>query len=397
MKSNKAQYDRIQYKKIKDLFFKKQIIIIYGARQVGKSTLSKLILKDFNESEVLFLSCDDILVRSKLENVNTEQLMSLVKSKKVIVIDEAQMVVNIGVTLKLLADNISSDVQIIATGSSSFDLANKINEPLTGRNLKFFLYPLSLSEISSQMNRINIEKNLSNFMLYGMYPSIVAEENVQNKILFLKNLTEDYLFKDILNYDKVKNTNVIKRLTLLLALRVGSEISYPDLAVNLGVSRDTVAKYVDILEQAFIIFRLRPFYTNKEKEINKTHKIYFYDTGIRNALLGNFDDLNLRSDTGAIFENFFIAEYYKKHKYSDALSEINFWKSYGGGEIDLVESFKQGQEIKAFECKYTERKSKTPKAWQDRYPTTKVEVINRDNVIDFFLSVPSIPSTTTLT
>ncbi len=386
MKQINAQYSRIQYKKIKDLFFKKQIIIIYGARQVGKSTLSKLILKDFEESEVLFLSCDDVLVRSKLENVNTQQLMSLVIGKKVVVIDEAQMVENIGTTLKLLADNIQDDVQIIATGSSSFDLANKINEPLTGRNLKFFLYPLSLSEISNQMDKINIQKNLNNFMLYGMYPSIVTEENIQNKILFLQNLTEDYLFKDILNYDKVKNTNVIKKLTLLIALRVGSEISYPDLAVNLGVSRDTVAKYVDILEQAFIIFRLKPFYTNKEKEINKTHKIYFYDTGIRNALLGNFDDLNLRSDTGAIFENFFIAEYYKKHNYSNNLSELNFWKSYGGGEIDLVESFKQGQQIKAFECKYTDRRIKVSKAWQDKYPHAEVKVISKDNIVDFFLN-----------
>ena len=386
MKQINAQYSRIQYKKIKDLFFKKQIIIIYGARQVGKSTLSKLILKDFEESEVLFLSCDDVLVRSKLENVNTQQLMSLVIGKKVVVIDEAQMVENIGTTLKLLADNIQDDVQIIATGSSSFDLANKINEPLTGRNLKFFLYPLSLSEISNQMDKINIQKNLNNFMLYGMYPSIVTEENIQNKILFLQNLTEDYLFKDILNYDKVKNTNVIKKLTLLIALRVGSEISYPDLAVNLGVSRDTVAKYVDILEQAFIIFRLKPFYTNKEKEINKTHKIYFYDTGIRNALLGNFDDLNLRSDTGAIFENFLIAEYYKKHNYSNNLSELNFWKSYGGGEIDLVESFKQGQQIKAFECKYTDRRIKVSKAWQDKYPHAEVKVISKDNIVDFFLN-----------
>ena len=378
-------FTRIQYNTIKKLFFKKQIIILYGARQVGKSTLSKLILKDFREEETLFLSCDDSVVRSKLENTNAEQLLSLIAHKKVVVIDEAQMVPDIGITLKLLADTIPNNVQIIATGSSSFDLANKINEPLTGRNLKFYLYPLSLYELYTQMEKIDIQKNLSNLILYGMYPSIVTEKNVDTKIIFLKNLTEDYLFKDILNYDKIKNTAVIKKLVVLLALRTGSEISYPDLAKNLGISRETVNTYVDILEQAFIVFRLRPFFSNKEKEINKSHKIYFYDTGIRNALLGNFDELTLRSDTGALFENFFIAEYYKMHNYKGNLSDINFWKSYGTGEIDLVESFKQGQTVQAFECKYTDAKSKTPKAWLEKYPNNRVIVINKDNIVEFFL------------
>ena len=378
-------FTRIQYNTIKKLFFKKQIIILYGARQVGKSTLSKLILKDFREEETLFLSCDDSVVRSKLENTNAEQLLSLIAHKKVVVIDEAQMVPDIGITLKLLADTIPNNVQIIATGSSSFDLANKINEPLTGRNLKFYLYPLSLYELHTQMEKIDIQKNLSNLILYGMYPSIVTEKNVDTKIIFLKNLTEDYLFKDILNYDKIKNTAVIKKLVVLLALRTGSEISYPDLAKNLGISRETVNTYVDILEQAFIVFRLRPFFSNKEKEINKSHKIYFYDTGIRNALLGNFDELTLRSDTGALFENFFIAEYYKMHNYKGNLSDINFWKSYGTGEIDLVESFKQGQTVQAFECKYTDAKSKTPKAWLEKYPNNRVIVINKDNIVEFFL------------
>ena len=378
-------FTRIQYNTIKKLFFKKQIIILYGARQVGKSTLSKLILKDFREEETLFLSCDDSVVRSKLENTNVEQLLSLIAHKKVVVIDEAQMVPDIGITLKLLADTIPNNVQIIATGSSSFDLANKINEPLTGRNLKFYLYPLSLYELHTQMEKIDIQKNLSNLILYGMYPSIVTEKNVDTKIIFLKNLTEDYLFKDILNYDKIKNTAVIKKLVVLLALRTGSEISYPDLAKNLGISRETVNTYVDILEQAFIVFRLRPFFSNKEKEVNKSHKIYFYDTGIRNALLGNFDELTLRSDTGALFENFFIAEYYKMHNYKGNLSDINFWKSYGTGEIDLVESFKQGQTVQAFECKYTDAKSKTPKAWLEKYPNNRVIVINKDNIVEFFL------------
>jgi len=370
-------YNRTIYKDILENIGKKPILVLYGARQVGKTTLIKSILENFKKT--LYLQGDDPKDALLLEHRSADELSEIVSGYDLIVIDEAQRIKDIGTTLKLIADNVK-DAKVIASGSSSFELANKLSEPLTGRNRKFYLYPLSIKELVDSYGKININKELETYMTFGMYPRIVTTESREEKSLLIKELTGDYLFKDLFMFGDIRNSFAFEKLIKLLALRIGSEISYSELAKEVGISRDTVLNYVSLLEQAFIIFRLTPLYTNKTKEINKSHKIYFYDIGIRNALINNTDPIELRIDKGAIFENFFIAEKVKEREYSGRSSEIHFWKSRGGGEIDFVEV--ENGVIKAYECKWKDN-VKAPKAWSNMYPEASFEVVNVKNIIDF--------------
>jgi predicted AAA+ superfamily ATPase len=313
-----------------------------------------------------------------LENQSAQELAEVVSGYELIVIDEAQRIKDIGTTLKLIADNVP-DVKVIASGSSSFDLANKLSEPLTGRNRKFYLYPLSIPELIAAYGKVVVSKDLETYMTFGLYPKIVSAESREEKALLVRELANDYLFKDLFMFGDIRNSFAFEKLIKLLALRVGSEISYTELAKEVGISRDTVLNYVNLLEQAFIVFRLTPFYTNKTKEINKNHKIYFYDLGIRNALLNNNDPLELRPDKGAIFENFFIAEKVKAREYAGRNGEIHFWKARSGGEIDYVEVF--NGEIKAFECKWKEM-IKASRVWVKTYPNSHFECITMENIIN---------------
>lgn len=358
---------------------KQPILVLYGARQVGKTTLIKNILKEF--SKTLYLQGDDPKEALLLENKSAQELTELVSNYELVIIDEAQRVENIGTTLKLIADNVPG-VKVIASGSSSFDLANKLSEPLTGRNRKFYLYPLSIEELVNNYGQIVVNKELETYLTFGLYPKIVSASSREEKALLAKELANDYLFKDLFMFGDIRNSFAFEKLVKLLALRIGSEISYDELAREIGISRPTVLNYVNLLEQAFIIFRLTPLYTNKTKEINKSHKIYFYDVGIRNALINNTDPLELRLDKGAIFENFFIAEKLKAREYSGRNGEIHFWKNRGGGEVDFVEVV--GKEIRAYECKWKEM-VKSPKAWVQAYPQASFECVTTENVIDSFL------------
>lgn len=374
-------YIRTIFNQLYENIGKKPILVLYGARQVGKTTLIKSILARF--SNTLYLQGDDPKEAMLLEHRSAKELSELVSGYELVVIDEAQRVKDIGITLKLIADNVER-VRVIATGSSSFELANKLSEPLTGRNRKFYLYPLSIKEVVNAYGKIQISKELDSFMTFGMYPAIVNALSREEKATLIRELAVDYLFKDLFLFGDIRNSFAFEKLVKLLALRIGSEISYTELAKEAGVSRDTVHNYVNLLEQAFIVFRLTPLYTNKTKEINKSHKIYFYDVGIRNALIGNTDPIDIRPDKGAIFENFFIAEKMKEHAYSMRLSDIRFWRNRQGSEVDFVESINSNKDIFAYECKW-KGKTAVPVSFKTTYPNARFECITTESIVAHFV------------
>lgn len=359
---------------------KKPILVLYGARQVGKTTLIKSIMAKFKKP--LYLQGDDPKEAILLEHRSAKELSDIVSGYDIVVIDEAQRIRDIGVTLKLIADNIR-DVKVIATGSSSFELVNKLSEPLTGRNRKFYLYPLSIKELVLAYGVSDVQKKLEDYLTFGLYPQIVNSGSREEKIILIKELADDYLFKDLFLFGDIRNSFAFEKLVKLLALRVGSEISYTELAKEIGISRNTVYAYITLLEQAFIIFRLTPMYTNKTKEINKNHKIYFYDVGIRNAVIGNTDPIDLRPDKGAIFENFFIAEKIKERAYDGRDSRIHFWRSRQGAEIDFIERTTSGDQIWAYECKWKE-KTALPVSFKMLYPNAHFECITTLDVVNHF-------------
>ncbi len=369
---------------VKELF-KGHIITIYGARRTGKTTLSKEILSDFSSKKTRYVSCDEPDVINALTNKTSTELKAFIGNYDLVVIDEAQRVENIGLTLKLLVDNFP-EIQIIATGSSSFDLANKINEPLTGRHIDFYIGPMSLLEMNTVHDKIELQRLLESNILYGMYPEIATSNDNKNKDKILNRIITDYLFKDLFTYNGIRNSKLLQDLTQMLALNIGNVISYDSLAKKLKTSRQTIENYINLLEKAFIVFRVTPFHTNKAKEIIKQHKIYFFDTGIRNALLGNFDPLSLRVDSGGLFENFVFAEF-AKFEHPTFLDRPQFWRTTDKTEVDYIKASADSSKIHAIEIKLSENKSpkKPPLAFSNAYPNATFESINEKNVIEYFL------------
>jgi uncharacterized protein len=376
-------YTRLIYNQILENVGKKPILILFGARQVGKTTLTKSIMKNFKKP--LYLQGDDPKDSSLLEGRSSTELKQVFSGHDLIVIDEAQRVKNIGIVLKLIADNIP-DVKVIATGSSSFELANKLSEPLTGRNRKFLLYPLSIPELVSAHSKIEISRKIEEYFIFGMYPQIIHTEGREEKIRLIKELTNDYLFKDLFLFGDIRNSFAFEKLVKLLALHIGNEISYTQLAKDVGVSRETIYNYITLLERAFIVFRITPLYTNKIKEVNKSHKIYFYDTGIRNALVGNFDSFDLRIDKGAVFENFFIAEKMKEREYANRSTEVHFWKNRSGAEIDFIEMSPDRTHICAYECKWKDKAS-VPAGFKTLYPQATFDTVTSNDIVEHFLDI----------
>lgn len=374
------KYERTAYQHILENIGRKPILILYGARQVGKTTLLKALRTNF--ARTLWLDGDDYKDASLLERRSTRELAQLVSGYDLVIIDEAQRIKDIGGSLKLIADHVEN-IKVIASGSSSFELANKLSEPLTGRNRKFHLFPLSLTEIITAYDRRAVEHTLGEYLTFGMYPQVVNATSREERARLIKELASDYLFKDLFMLGDIRNPYAFAKLAELLALRIGSEVSYSELAKEIEVSRETVLNYITLLEQAFIIFRLRPLYTNKTKEINKNHKIYFYDVGIRNALIGNTDPIELRPDKGAIFENFFIAEKLKERSYADRSTQIHFWRSRQGAEIDFIESTTMLDKITAFECKWKSSVS-APPSFSATYPQAQFFCITKDNIVAHF-------------
>lgn len=366
-------------KSIENKLFKGKIIVVYGARQVGKTTLIKEIQKKYPENSVYF-NCDEPDIRKSFTDKTSTELKSFIGNKKLVFLDEAQRVMNIGLTLKLLADNYP-EIQIVATGSSSFDLSNKIIEPLTGRKYEFYVYPFSVQELKQIYSDLEISRLLEKRILTGMYPEIVRKENEAE--ILLKNITKDYLYKDILEYQGIKNPEILERLLTALALQIGNEVSYNELSGIVGADKKTVASYIQILEKAFVLFRLKPYSKNLRKEIGKLRKIYFFDTGIRNALINNFNPFNIRTDIGPLWENFLISERVKKNNNLGISKNIYFWRTYEQQEIDYLEEEKGG--LAAFEFKWNGKTFKKPKSFTDTYPSADIKLINKDNFEEFLV------------
>lgn len=365
---------------IKKSLFQGKIIILYGARQVGKTTLVKNLAEKIGEDYGYF-NCDELDVLSKFQKAdNSVALKQLIGNQKLIVIDEAQRIKNIGLKLKLLIDNYP-EKQIIATGSSSFDLSNEISEPLTGRNFEFWLFPLSLREIKREADPIEIDRKLENILIYGSYPEIYQLDSIEQKSQRIKYLASNYLYKDILKFNHIRNSEIVIKLLQALAIQIGSEVSYNELASFVGISKQTIAAYINLLEKAFIIFRLSPYSGNLRKELGKLRKIYFLDLGIRNAIINNQNPLNLRDDIGKLWENFVISEKYKQQFGIGFKTNYYFWRTYDQQEVDLVES--RGGNLFGWEVKWSEKGKKPPKAWIDNYRNASWQIINRKNYLKF--------------
>jgi len=365
--------------KIENRLFKGKVIVIYGARQVGKTTLVKQIISKYGDKKSLYLNCELLSVQQNLSIPEAEKLKNYIGEHKLVILDEAQKISNIGLILKILVDTYP-DIQIIATGSSSFDLAEKVSEPLTGRVDRFILYPFSFKEIEQKYNRFEISAKLENIIRFGSYPEIFFLPEKEARFR-LEEISSDYLYKDVLLFEGIKKSSVIVNLLQLLALQLGGEVSYQELAAQLGISRLTVQKYIDLLEQSFVIFTLRAFSRNIRKEISKSVKIYFYDLGIRNSLIQNYNAPKLRNDTGALWENLMIIERMKRNAYRQIFANYYFWRTYNQKEIDFIEE--RGGKLRAFEFKWNQNKKKIPKEFLDAYKNSEFKLINKDNFWEF--------------
>jgi len=352
-------------------------IIIVGARQVGKTTLIKKLLEG---QEYLFLDADDPAIRSLLINPNTEEIRTILSDYKIVFVDEAQRIDGIGLTLKIITDQFKQ-VQLFVSGSSSFDLGNKLNEPLTGRKWEYELFPISWEEFEKKEGFIKAEQQIENRLIYGFYPEVLNNKGKEKKVL--KNLVSSYLYRDILSFSEIRKPEILDNLLLALALQVGNEVNYNELAQTIGVNKITIQKYIDILEKGYIIFRLHSFSRNLRNEIKRNRKIYFYDNGIRNMIIGNFNSLKLRTDIGALWENFLISERRKQNIYKETFARMYFWRTKQQQEIDFVEE--RNGEIYGFEFKWKQKsKASLPETFVKTY-NAKAKVIGRDNFRQFII------------
>ena len=349
-----------------------------GARQVGKSTLLHSLLD--GDETVLWLNGDDDDVRELFRSISSTRLKAIVGNRKTVVIDEAQRIEDIGLRLKLITDQMPG-VQVIATGSSSFELSSKVNEPLTGRKRELKLFPLSFREMVSHTSFLEERRMIPHRLIYGYYPEVVCSPS--NEKVVLKELTDSYLYKDLLSFDTLRKPDVIVRLLKALALQIGSQVSYNGLSSLLGLSSKTVEKYLDILEKSYIIFRLGSFSRNMRNELKLSRKIYFWDLGIRNALIGNMAPLENRNDTGDLWENFLIAERMKYNSYSNSFAQSYFWRTKDKSEVDYLEE--EDGNLSAYEFKWNPAKSKTkcPASFAAAYPSSTYRVITPDNIEEF--------------
>jgi len=369
-------------KHIEDRLFQGKVVVLYGPRQVGKTTLVQKISQKY-APDARYLNCDEGDIQAALsEKKTSSELRKFLGEAKLITLDEAQRIPNIGLVLKLLVDTFP-DQQILATGSSSFELSNKVVEPLTGRKYELFLPPFSLQELRSEEDTLERKRLLEHRMLYGMYPEVVRSSGAQVEEN-LKNISRSYLFKDILALQNIRHSETLEKLLQALALQIGSEVSYSELGSLVGIDKNTVLKYVHILEQSFIIFRLPPLSRNIRNELKKSRKIYFYDTGIRNALIRNFNPLHLRQDKGALFENFLMSERIKMQMGNLHDASRFFWRTHAQQEIDYIEE--EGGKMRAFEIKWNAKKTVSPpKTFVDHYPDTSFSCITSENFEDFVL------------
>lgn len=352
-------------------------IIIVGPRQVGKTTLIRNQLSGLGYQ---FFDGDDPAVRRILTTPNTEKIRRLIGKKKIVFIDEYQRIKGIGLTLKIIVDQFR-DVQLWVSGSSSFSLFDELNEPLTGRKWEYELYPISWEEYEKHIGFLEAEQQLEARLLYGFYPDVINHPGEEIEIL--RNLVNSYLYKDVLAYADIRKPGVLDNLVQALALQIGSEVNYNELSQIVGVDRNTIIKYTDILEKGYVIFRLNSYSRNVRNEIKKGRKIYFYDNGIRNTIIGQFDDINLRADKGALWENFLVSERIKQNSYKLTLARSYFWRTTQQQEIDYVEE--KGGQLHGYEFTWRARKKpKLPKTFLEKY-NAEGSIINRENFRDFVI------------
>ena len=356
-------------------------IIIYGARQVGKTTLVNEIIGRLS-LKTLTINGDQSRFLDIISSRDLEKIRSLVEGYELLFVDEAQRIPEIGINLKIIFDNIPT-LKVLVTGSSSLDLASKVSEPLTGRAWSYHLYPISFLELSQIYNRAKLNDQLEKRLVYGSYPEVFSLIGDGQKIEYLENLSDAYLYKDLIAFGGLKNSSKIRDLLKLLAFQIGSQVSLSEIGSSLGISKDTVARYIDLLEKSYVIFRLKGFRRNLRKEVVKMDKIYFFDLGIRNILIDNFKSLKDRNDLGQLWENFLIVERMELLAYKKDYAAAYFWRTYTGAELDYVEE--KGGKLSGFEFKFGTKTTKAPAGWTKAYPGSDFVSVNGRNYLDFIL------------
>ena len=359
-----------------------KVVVVYGPRRVGKTTLVRRYVQRY-EPDALVVTGEDITVREYLESQSLAKLKSFVGGRRTLIVDEAQYVRQIGLNLKLLVDHVEG-LRVIATGSSSFDLAQRTGEPLTGRKYTLLLLPLAQLEIGSIEAAHETKARLDARLIYGSYPEVVLMESNEARQTYLKELVASYLFKDILQLEGIRHPDKLMRLLQLVAFQVGREVAVTELGGQLGMNKVTVERYLDLLEKTYVVYGRRGFSRNLRKEITKSRRYYFYDNGIRNALISNFSPLSLRDDAGALWENYVLVERLKHNLYTGRLAESYFWRTYDRQEIDLIEAW--GGHLHAAEVKWAPRSaSGPPRGWRQAYPGSSFRVVHQENYLDFIM------------
>ncbi|GAB2488122.1 MAG: ATP-binding protein [Cytophagales bacterium] len=374
------QISRTIISQLEDQLFKGKVLILYGARRTGKTTLVKYLLTKFSEKSA-YINCELQEYKDALSTTNSGLLAEFIGNRELIIFDEAQHIANIGLVLKVLVDTFPQ-VQFIATGSSSFELSGMVSEPLTGRSRQFLLLPFSLEEIGQSLNPIQIKANLPNFLRFGLYPQVfnsIGDEKIEE----LAEISSNYLYKDLFQFEQIKKPDLLFKLLAAIALQTGSESSLNELAQITGTNVHTVKRYLELLEKSFVIFRLNSFSRNLRKELAKSQKIYFYDVGIRNAVIRNFNEMNLRTDVGGLWENFCINERIKFNQNHRRFVNTYFWRTYDQKEIDYIEE-KDGH-LTCFEFKYAEgAPGKFPAEFSETYPNSSFKVITPANFFELY-------------
>ncbi len=370
------------YEKDFEKYLKKgKVTVIYGPRRVGKTTLIEKYLESYS-GKYYFGTGEDSDLKQIFSSQSVNTMKNFFGGYDLVVIDEAQMIPDVGIGLKLLVDQIK-DINVIASGSSSFDLSNKLGEPLTGRKVSLKLYPVSAIELSENIGGMAIYQRLEEMLIYGTYPEVLNAGNTDEKKQLLTELRDSYLYKDIMQLENIRNSSKIMDLLVLLSFQIGKEVSLNELSNSLDLAKQTVEKYLDLLEKTFVIKKIRGFSRNLRKEVSKTARYYFLDNGVLNSIGNTYNPLNLRKDTGALWENYLFSERLKKQQYHNIYSNNYFWRTYDMQEIDLVEE--RDGKLYGYEFKFSPKNIKAPKAWIENYPDSEFTQINKDNFMDFVL------------
>ncbi len=376
---NSIMIKRYYSGKISKLLKPNKVLVLYGPRQVGKTTLLKEFLKTY-KGKVYSSTGENSSLQKVLESSDFSKIIPFFKGYDLIAIDEAQKIENVGQGLKIIVDQIEG-IKVIATGSSSFDLSNKLGEPLVGRQRIKKLFPLSVMELSDNYGGMFPREELENLLVYGSYPEIITAKSYSEKKDYLIQIRDSYLYKDILEFEKIKNNRKILDLLRLIAFQIGSEVSLQEIGNSLNLGKNTVERYLDLLEKSFVLINVRGFSKNLRKEVTKMSRYYFYDTGIRNAVIENFNPIENRNDIGALWENYIVMERLKKQAYRPIYSNNYFWRTYDQKEIDWVEE--RDGKLYGYEIKWSNKRHKEPKLWKETYDNAEFKIINQDNYLDF--------------